>query len=79
MIMNRPFHTAPMSRQLEELRTDLFDLAYTLEREGRADAADVAVSVAGRVREILADGSAANRGCGPEEPAGVSGTDAPDR
>ncbi|HEU5080312.1 MAG TPA: hypothetical protein VFT72_13960 [Opitutaceae bacterium] len=41
-----------ISVKLDELRSELVDLAYALEREGRQDAADVALSVSARVGEV---------------------------
>jgi hypothetical protein len=49
------FHPAPTV--LAQLRTELADLAYELERQGRLDAADVVMQLDARVRE-LADGAA---------------------
>jgi hypothetical protein len=40
---------------LDRLRTELADLAYDLERQGRRDAADVVMQIDGRVRELVAD------------------------
>lgn len=44
---------------LDRLRTELADLAYELERQGRRDAADVVMQLDARVRE-LADEAAAS-------------------
>ena len=41
-------------QSLIQLRTDLVDLAYELERRGRVDAADVATATAGRIKELCA-------------------------
>lgn len=41
--------------KLRGLRAELADLAFDLERRGRADAADVAGAVAARVGELLAE------------------------
>jgi hypothetical protein len=38
--------------RLDALRTELADLAFTLERRGRLDAADVAITVSARVGEL---------------------------
>lgn len=38
--------------RLDALRTELADLAYALERQGRVDAADVVMQIDTRVREI---------------------------
>jgi hypothetical protein len=53
-----PLHVAPSG--LEVLRTELPDLAYDLERQGRLDAADVVMMLHARVRE-LAPGPRAER------------------
>ncbi len=43
---------------LDRLRTELADLAYDLERQGRLDAADVVMQIDARVRELAGgDGS----------------------
>ena len=39
-------------KKLDELRTELVDLAVTLERRGRHEAADVALTTSARVGEI---------------------------
>jgi hypothetical protein len=41
-----------MLGRLDALRVELTDLAYTLDRRGRLDAADLAVAVAARISEI---------------------------
>jgi len=41
-----------MLGRLDALRVELADLAYTLDRRGRLDAADLAVAVAARIGEI---------------------------
>jgi hypothetical protein len=38
--------------RLDALRTELIDLAFVLERRGRLDAADVAITTSVRVREL---------------------------
>jgi hypothetical protein len=38
--------------KLEGLRTELVDLAFTLECRGRLDAADTAIMISARVREV---------------------------
>jgi len=38
--------------KLDQLRTELVDLAFVLERRGRLDAADVAISTSARVGEL---------------------------
>lgn len=53
MISTGDFHPLPLTSRLEELHIELVELAYTLERQGRAEAADVAIAAAGRVGEIL--------------------------
>ena len=45
-------HSCICLEKLDMLRTDLADLAYQLERRGRADAADVANTLAARVIAI---------------------------
>jgi hypothetical protein len=42
-------------RKLSELRIELIDLAFVLERQGRVDAADVAVTVSVRLGELCAE------------------------
>ena len=41
--------------KLDQLRTELVDLAFVLERGGRFDAADVAISTSARVGELCAE------------------------
>ena len=48
--------------KLHGLRTELVELAFVLDRGGRIDAADVAMTISGRVGELC------------EELAGTSGT-----
>jgi hypothetical protein len=48
-----------ISDKLDELRTELLDLAYALEREGRQDAADVALSASARIGELWGEAIAA--------------------
>ncbi|HWA86313.1 MAG TPA: hypothetical protein VG710_08840 [Opitutus sp.] len=43
------------SEKLMALETELADFAFVLDRRGRADAADVAISIAARVAEIRAE------------------------
>jgi len=45
-------HSCTCLEKLDALRTDLADLAYQLERRGRADAADVANALSARVTAI---------------------------
>jgi hypothetical protein len=47
--------------KLDRLRTELAELAFTLDRRGRPEAADVAMQISGRVGEIR-DEIAAGRG-----------------
>lgn len=47
--------TRLLRKRLDELRTELADLAFELERRGRLDAADLATSVSGRVGEVCAE------------------------
>lgn len=49
----------PGTRSLDQLRTELADLACELERQGRLDAADIVMQIDGRVRE-LSDDTATN-------------------
>lgn len=39
-------------RRLHELRTDLVDLAFALERRGQMEAADVAITTSARLQEL---------------------------
>ena len=48
-----PLCTAMIRDQVEQLRTELADLAYVLDRRGRCDAAYVAVTISARLGEIL--------------------------
>ena len=48
--------------QLDQLRVELVELAFTLECRGRLDAADLALAVAARLDE-LSDGAQAVRPC----------------
>lgn len=41
-----------LRRDLESLRDDLIELAFTLERRGQFEAADVALGAAARLKEI---------------------------
>lgn len=51
--MNRPrLRLASSPAPLDELRTELVDLAFALERQGRLDAADLAIAIAGRLGEV---------------------------
>lgn len=57
-----PCATAP----LDQLRTELADLAFALERQGRRDAADVVMRIDDRVRELTDADRAARVGRGRE-------------
>jgi hypothetical protein len=52
--------TLTIQAKLDAFRTELVDLAFTLDRQGRPDAADVAMTTAARVgelcEELVADG-----------------------
>ena len=52
MSVSHPADSLPA--QLDALRSDLADLAYDLERQGRVDAADVAMMLRARLRAIAA-------------------------
>ena len=41
---------------LDQLRTELADLAFALERQGRRDAADIVMQIDGRIREMTVAG-----------------------
>jgi hypothetical protein len=45
-------NAAEIQRRLDQLRTELVDLAFDLERKGRWDAADVALTTSARVAEL---------------------------
>jgi hypothetical protein len=49
-----PVPIPPLPSGLDQLRTELPDLAYDLERQGRLDAADVVMMLHARVRELSA-------------------------
>jgi len=51
--------TGPVQTQLDALRTELADLAFELERQGRRDAADVVMILDERLREAFAPLAAA--------------------
>jgi hypothetical protein len=65
--------------QLEQLRTELIDRAYLLDRAGRADAADLANELAGRIGDLMtgAGGDAAelsiSAACCPERSSSFVG------
>jgi hypothetical protein len=56
--------TDSVSDQLAALRAELVEQAYALERQGRLDAADVAIAASARVAELCSELSAA-RGSSP--------------
>jgi hypothetical protein len=41
-----------LRQKLDRLRTELVELAYTLDTRGRAEAADVAMTTAARIGEL---------------------------
>jgi hypothetical protein len=50
--------------KLTELRTELFDLAFQLECQGRLDAADTAVTISARIQQICSEiASPVDAGC----------------
>lgn len=57
--------------KLDRLRTELIDLAFTLEGRGRLDAADVAMTTSARVGE-LCDELAAERSVKKSNPSPVA-------
>lgn len=54
--------TGPVQIPLDALRTELADLAFELERQGRRDAADVVMMLDARLCEAFAPLAAAERG-----------------
>ena len=46
---------AVLREKLSALRSEFVDLAFTLERRGRIDAADVAISASARVGELCGE------------------------
>lgn len=48
-------------RELAGLQTELVELAFRLEQQGRVDAADLAVMTAARIGELCADPVPADR------------------
>jgi hypothetical protein len=50
-----PESSRPWPRKLAALRVELLEQAFALERQGRLDAADVAVAASARVGEICAE------------------------
>jgi hypothetical protein len=55
MPADSPVCNAPTA--LDRLRTELADLAYDLERQGRLDAADVVMQLDARLRELAGEES----------------------
>lgn len=47
--------TIPLLDKLAAFRTELIEQAYTLERQGRLDAADVAIAASARLAEVCAE------------------------
>ena len=45
----------PLLQRLAKLRTEFVDLAYELERQGRVDAADIAVAASTRIGEVCVE------------------------
>lgn len=48
-------HTPLVLEKLDQLRTELVELAYTLECRGQLEAADVAMTTFARVGELCAE------------------------
>ncbi len=63
----------PAQSRLDALRTQFADLAFTLERQGRRDAADVVMMLDTRVREMAEEIAAEGAG-GGIMPAASDGT-----
>jgi len=53
--MSVSLSTPATQATLDRLRTELADLAFELERQGRRDAADVVMQIDARVRELVAE------------------------
>lgn len=53
--------TLTIQAKLDAFRTELVDLAFTLDRQGRPDAADVAMTTAARVGELCEELNAGGR------------------
>lgn len=51
----KPIPTRQVCARLALLQAELVEQAYALERQGRVDAADVAIATAGRVGELWAE------------------------
>jgi glyoxylate carboligase len=56
-----PVSTAAISDRLAALRAELIEQAFALERQGRIDAADVALAVSHRIAEFCAELDPADR------------------
>jgi hypothetical protein len=48
-----PFTGDPLAEKLRHLRTELAELAFTLDSRGQAEAADTALSIDRRIAELL--------------------------
>ena len=48
----RAIMSCDLLKRLHELRTDLVDLAFALERRGQMEAADVAITTSARLQEL---------------------------
>lgn len=72
--MTASAHSAPPTSpallgQLRGLQTELVELAFTLDRRGRPEAADVALTISGRLGELHAEFAAhAAPGAGDSPP-----------
>ena len=69
--MSTPALSAPpaLLGKLRGLQTELLELAFTLDRRGRPDAADVALTISGRLGELHAEFAPhAARGSTPPAP-----------
>lgn len=72
--MTASAHSAPPTSpallgQLRGLQTELIELAFTLDRRGRPEAADVALTISGRLGELHAKfASSAARDTAPPAP-----------
>jgi hypothetical protein len=53
MIETKPVPARSVSDKLDRLRTELADMAFALDRRGHPEAADVAMTLFGRVGEIV--------------------------
>jgi len=50
-----PAPAAPVTDRLAALRAELVEQAFALERQGRVDAADVALAASHRIAELCAE------------------------